>query len=82
MSLGARSMKTSASRWSQGVIAERHRVGADVDKFVEDCLGDAEAAGGVLTIEQDEIERPVADQAGQLLADNRAPGPADHIADE
>ena len=48
-----------------GMIAERHRVGAGVDEFLIDRLGDAEAAGRVLAIDDDEIERPVADHAGQ-----------------
>ncbi len=64
------------------MIAERDRVGAGVDEFLVDRLGDAEAAGGVLAIDDDEIERPVADHAGQMLGDGGAPGPADHVADE
>ena len=64
------------------MIAERHRVGAGIDEFLIDRLGDAEAAGGVLAIDDDEIERPVADHAGQMLRDGGAPGPADDVADE
>ena len=65
-----------------GMVAERDRVGADIEKFLVDRLGDAEAAGGVLAIDDDEIERPIADEAGQMLRENRAPGPADHVTDE
>jgi hypothetical protein len=65
-----------------GVIAERDRIGAGVDEFLIDRLGDAEAAGGVLAIDDDEIERPVADHAGQMLRDRGAAGPADHVTDE
>ena len=50
-----------------GVVAERDRVGAGIEEFLVDRLGDAETAGGVLAIDDDEIERPVADHAGQML---------------
>ena len=42
------------------VIAERDGIGAGVDELVVDRLGDAEAAGRVLAIDDDEIELPVA----------------------
>ena len=45
-----------------GVVAERDGVGAGVDHLVVDRLGDAEAAGGVLAVDHDEIELPVGDQ--------------------
>jgi hypothetical protein len=64
------------------MVAERDRVGAGVDQFLVDRFGDAEAAGGVLAIDDDEIERPVADQPRQMLRDGGAPGPADHVTDE
>ncbi len=65
-----------------GMVAERDRIGAGVDEFLVDRLGDAEATGGVLAIDDDEIERPVTDHAGQMLRDGGAPGPADHVTDE
>ena len=65
-----------------GMIAERDGVGAGVDEFVVDRLGDAEAAGGVLAVDDDEIELPVGDQSRQPLADDGAPGAPDHVADE
>ena len=65
-----------------GVIAERDRVGAGVDEFAIDRLGDAEAAGGVLAIDHDEIELPVANEARQALVDDGPPAAADDIADE
>ena len=56
-----------------GVIAERDGVGAGVDQLVVDRLGDAEAAGGVLAVDDDEIELPVGDQPRQPLEhDGRA----------
>ena len=45
-----------------GMIAERDGVGAGVDQLAIDRLGDAEAAGGVLAVDDDEIELPVADR--------------------
>ena len=65
-----------------GMIAERDGVGAGVDQLVVDDLGDAEAAGGVLAVDDDEVELPVFDQAGQALVDDRAPGAPDNVADE
>ena len=65
-----------------GVVAERDGVGAGVDQFLVDRLGDAETAGGVLAVDDDEIERPVADHARQMFGDRGAPRPADDIADE
>ena len=46
-----------------GMIAERDGVGAGVEQFAIDRLGDAEAAGGVLAVDDDEIELPVARSA-------------------
>ena len=65
-----------------GMIAERDGVGAGVEQFLIDRLGDAETAGGILAIDDDEIERPVPDHAGQMFRDGGAPGPADDVADE
>ena len=65
-----------------GMIAERDGVGAGIDQFIVDDFGDAEAAGGVLAIDHDEVELPVGDQARQALVDDGAPGAADNIADE
>ena len=65
-----------------GMIAERDGVGAGVDQFVVDRFGDAEAAGGVLAVDHDEIEFPVGDQLRQALVDRRAPAAAYYIADK
>ena len=64
------------------MVAERDRVGTGVDEVVVDRLGDAETAGGVLAIDDDEIERPVADQAREVLENRGAAGLADDVADE
>ena len=66
----------------EGVIAERHRVDADGEEFLEDRFGDAEAACGVLAIDDDEIEAPARAQEGNLLNDRRAPRASDDIANE
>ena len=42
----------------EGVVAERDRVDAGGEEFLADRLGDAEAAGGVLAVDDDEIEPP------------------------
>ena len=65
-----------------GMVAERDGVGAGIDEFLVDRLGDAEAAGRVLAVDDDEVERPVADHAGKVVGDGRASGPADDVAYE
>ncbi|MHC2275865.1 hypothetical protein ACVME8_002476 [Bradyrhizobium diazoefficiens] len=65
-----------------GVIAERHRVGAGIEKLLIDRFGDAEAAGGIFAVDDDEIERPVLDHVGQIFGDGRAPRTADDITHE
>jgi len=64
------------------MIAEGDRIGAGVDQLMVDRLGDAEAAGGVLAVDDHEIERPVGDQLGQQVGNGEAPGTADDVADE
>jgi hypothetical protein len=64
------------------MIAERDDVGACVDEVLADLLGDAEAAGGVLAVDDDEVEAQVADQRRQVLGDRRSPGPSHHVAHE
>ena len=66
----------------EDMVAERDAVGAGVEHLLADGLGDAEAAGRVLAIDDDEIERPAAAQLGQPLVDRLAAGAADHVAEE
>jgi 5-formyltetrahydrofolate cyclo-ligase len=47
------------------MVAERDGIGTSVEEFVVDRLGDAEAAGRVLAIDDDEVQLPVLDEAGQ-----------------
>jgi len=49
------------------VIAERDRIGAGIEQFLIDHFGDAETAGRILAIDDHEIERPVANHAGEKL---------------
>jgi hypothetical protein len=66
-------MKTSASFCRQG---------ARIDELVIDRLGDAEAAGRVLAIDDDEVELPAALDNGQMFDDGMPAGAANNIADE
>ena len=64
------------------VVAGGHRIGARLQRALEDLLGDAEAAGRVLAIDDDEVELPVGDQAGQPVEDGGPSGAADHVAEK
>ena len=65
-----------------GMIAAGDRVGAGIDQLVVDRLGDAEAAGRVLAVDDDEIELPVA-RSGRAAARSRPRARAPHdVADE
>ena len=64
------------------MIAERHGVDADGEEFLENGLGEAEAARRVLAVDDDEIEPPAGAQKGNLLKDRGAPRPPDDVADE
>ena len=66
----------------EGVVAERHHVGAGIEQLLEDGLGDAEAAGRVLAVDDDEIELVALAQAGQRIDDRLAAGAADDIAEK
>ena len=66
----------------EGVVAERDRVGAGGEELVADRLGDAEAAGGVLAVDDDEIEPPARAQRRQAVDQRRAAGAPDDVADE
>ena len=65
-----------------GVIAERDRIGAGIQEIVADRLGDAEAAGRVLAVDDHAIEPPSLPQAGQTVDDRVAAWPSDHIAEK
>ena len=65
-----------------GMVAERDGVGAGADQVLVDRLGDAEAAGGVLAVDGDEVELPVAHESRQPLHHDGAAAAADDVADE
>src|ERR1700731_4549118 len=64
------------------MVAERDRVGAGIEEFLVDRFGDAEAAGGVLAIDDDEIEAEAGPKAGKMIGNGGAAGLPDHVADE
>ena len=66
----------------EGVVAERHGVDAHGEELFEDRLGEAETAGGVLAVDDEEIELPARPQQRRLLNDRRATGPSDDVANE
>ena len=55
------------------MVAERDGIGAGVDQVLIDRLGDAEAAGGVLAVDDDEIELPVAISPGRRSSTTARP---------
>ena len=57
----------------ESVVAERDRVGAGGQKILADRLGNAEAAGGVLAIDDDEIEPPMLASCGRRASSAARP---------
>ncbi len=66
----------------EGMVAERHAVGAGVDQIIEDRLGDAKAASGVLAIDDDEIDGIALDEARQGIANHVSARATDDIAEK
>ena len=75
-------MKTSASRWSKAWLPSVTASAPAEQDLVADRLGDAEAAGRVLAVDDDAIEPPALAQGGQALGDRVAARPADDVAEE
>ena len=75
-------MKTSASRWSQEWLPSVMASAPGVQDLVADRLGDAEAAGGVLAVDDDAVELPAVAKPGQALDDRVAAGPPDDVAEK
>ena len=65
-----------------GVVAERQAVGAGVEQLARRGLGDAEAGGGVLGVDDDELQAQAPAQAGQVVGEAVAARAADHVAEE
>lgn len=55
-------------------------IGTGIDRLEKDIFGDAEAAGGVLAVDDDEVQHEVTDQPRKTLPDRRAARLANHIS--
>ena len=75
-------MKTSASRWSKAWLPSVTASAPAADHFVADRLGEAEAAGGVLAVDDDGIEPPALAQGRAALDHGLAAGAPDDVAEE
>jgi len=64
------------------VVAGGDDVGAEIEEFFCDGRGDAEAAGGVFAVDDEEIDGVGLDDMGQVFADDVAAGGAKDVADE
>ena len=62
------------------VIAGGNHVDAGIEELVADLRGDAEAAGSVLAVDDDEIGRQFLAQRRYLAQDRLAPGPPHYVA--
>jgi len=65
-----------------GVVAQRDRVDAGAEQLVGDLRGDAEAAGHVLAVDDDERRAVALAQPRQQREQRPATEPADEVADE
>jgi hypothetical protein len=57
-------------------------VGAEVEEFFGDGGGDAEAAGGVFAVDDEEIDGVGFEDVGEMLAYDVAAGRTEDVADE
>ena len=64
----------------EGMIAQRHHVGARREKAEEDLFRDAKAMRGILAIDHDQIRPVPRPQAGKLARHGLAARSAHHIA--
>ena len=64
------------------MVAQRDRVDPGGEEFLADRFVDAEAAGGVFAVDDDEVEPPARAQRRDVLVKDGAPGAADDVADE
>ena len=65
-----------------GMVAEGDGVRPGQEQVVADRLGDAEAAGRVLAVDDDAVQAPALAQPRQAIRDREAPGPSDDVAEE
>jgi hypothetical protein len=66
----------------EGVIAERHAIGASAKKIGANSFGNAEAAGGVFAVDHDAIEVPRDTQLRQFFQNDGATSTSDDITYE
>ena len=64
------------------VVAGGDDVGAEVEELFGKGGGDAEAAGGVFAVDDEEIDGVGFEDVGEMLADDVAAGRAEDVADE
>jgi DNA-binding IscR family transcriptional regulator len=64
------------------VVAGGDDVGSEVEEFFGDGGGDAETAGGVLAVDDEEVDGVGFHDVGEVFADDVAAGGAKDIADE
>ena len=64
------------------VVAGGDDVGAEVEELFGEGGGDAEAAGGVLAVNDEKIDGVRFDDVGEVFADDVAAGRAEDVADE
>ncbi len=63
----------------EDVVAGGDRVRPGIEELVADLGRDAEAAGGVLAVDDDEVERELVAQPGEMLRHHRSARPANHV---
>jgi hypothetical protein len=64
------------------VVAGGDDVGAEVEELFCDGGGDAEAAGGVLSVDDEEVDGVGFEDVGEVFADDVAAGGAEDVADK
>ncbi len=79
---GSRSMWPISSRWSQTWLPMVEHVGTGVEELGGDRGRQPVAAGGVLGVDDDRVQRERRPQLGQLGQEHGTAGAADHVADE
>ena len=64
------------------VVAGGDDVGAEIEEFFCERGGDAEAAGGVFAVDDEEVYGVRFEDVGEMFADDVAAGRAEDVADE
>jgi hypothetical protein len=64
------------------VVAERDGVRAGCEQAVGELAGDAGAVGGVLAVDDADVDAELLQQAGKALLDGNAPGRPEDVCEE